>query len=470
MCQTLGWHRVSPPVTQNVTTQGSPGESPNGLRPSAFWFCYMIDKGLALRFGRPCVLPDWDISTPRDFFHGKSKSPSNEPSEGPIQGRDALNHVFNKWIRSGDVLGRMYEHLYSPAALARSSQERAATARQLGATAKQVWGEFEQLAPSTAIYNDLPGAAGSQPNDDTTSNWRRTTLERVLLSGQVGHLSMLTLIYRAIPRENQPSSSFAPFSNSTIHPECVAAARGAFRSHQACMALSYDNLLEQAGYLNWTVLYAPFTPLIVLFCHVIEMASNRRQANENSIEDEITSDLALLEAFAASLQPLVSLSQAIGRMHSLCRLLHQLATLYVQAKRVEDDAGDEETMTAVDMEQETQMQIDSAEMQTVGTDLDLYLSQLGFLPDPALIAPLGTVDTQTSLPAKPHGGLIAIDSSTNDDGLNGSVSAVDAGAVPPRLEEWFSGNTFVMGLVEDELFDFGWDPLTGESESEERIL
>lgn len=466
MCQALGWHRVSVSAagTQMSTTQANSKETdPNRFRPSAFWFCYMIDKGLALRFGRPSMLPDWDISTPRDFFHGKDKVPSTEPSAGHIQGPEALNRVFNTWIRSGSVLGQTYEQLYSPSALARSPHERAATARQLGATAKQIWSEFEQLAPST----DAQRNKHSDGDGDAASDWRRTTLKRVLLSGQVGHLSMLTLIYRAIPREQgqEPSSS-----SSTIHSECIAAARGAFQSHQACMALPFDNLLEQAGYLNWTVLYAPFTPLIVMFCHVIEMASRYHQAEGRLVQEgEITSDLAHLEAFAASLQPLASLSHAIARMHSLSRLLHQLATLYVQAKRVEEAVEDETPTTAVnnmsaDPETGTQMQIDSAAgmMQTVGTDLDLYLSQLGFLPDPSSMAHLGTIDTQPQLSGLPHGGQTNA-APTSNDGLEGSVLGADGGTAPPRLEDWFSGNTYVMGLVEDALFDFGWDPLTGDS-------
>ncbi|KAL1913209.1 hypothetical protein Sste5344_000756 [Sporothrix stenoceras] len=453
MCQALGWHRVSPAVTQNGTTQTSIGELQERLRPSAFWFCYMIDKGLALRFGRPSVLPDWDISTPRDFFYGKDKIPSTGPSTSHIQGPEALNRVFNTWIRSGSILGQTYEQLYSPSALARSPQERAATARQLGATAKQVWSEFEQLAPSPDIQSGMSGLGAGHSDGDSASDWRRTTLKRVLLSGQVGHLSMLTLIYRAIPREQL---------NTTIHPECIAAARGAFQSHQICMSLPYDNLMEQAGYLNWTVLYAPFTPLIVMFCHVIEMASHCHQAEGSLAEDEITTDLAHLEAFAASLQPLVSLSQAIARMHSLSRLLHQLATLYVQAKRTEEAVEDETPTTAANTNHETQMHIDSAGMQTVGTDLDLYLSQLGFLPDPSSMAQLGAVDSQAQLTGLPHGGQMGT-IETSNGGLEESMATVDGSTVPPRLEDWFSGNTYVMGLVEDELFDFVWDPLTGNS-------
>ena len=449
MCQTLGWHHATTPESAS---------SPDRLRPGAFWFCYMIDKGLALRFGRTCMLPDWDISTPREFFHGKSgsrdKINDNRPVNNPEnQDPGALHNIFNVWIRTGAVLGQTYEHLYSPAALARSPQERTDTATRLGTATKQIWSDFEKLS-STALHGEIP-RGHADPGHANVDDWRQATLKRVLLSGEVGHLATLTLIYRAIPHAKPPSKE-APSSsslstelpNSSLHAECVSAARGAFRSHLECMALASDDPLAQVGHLHWTVLYSPFTPLIVLFCHVIETASRLRRAKASLVEEEITTDLAHLEAFAASLQPLISLSPAIARMHGLSRLLHQLAALYVQAKRAENDrqvtAASDAGETSV--ERIGDMQIDSVGWQGVGSDLDLYLSQLGFLPDPNSAIRLEATG--------PH-------SVTEIQNANtGGVDAVldpSCNPVQPRLEEWFSGNTYVMGLVEDELFDFGWD-------------
>ncbi|CAK7243835.1 MAG: hypothetical protein STHCBS139747_005363 [Sporothrix thermara] len=297
MCQTLGWHHATTPESAS---------SPDRLRPGAFWFCYMIDKGLALRFGRTCMLPDWDISTPREFFHGKSgsrdKINDNRPVNNPEnQDPGALHNIFNVWIRTGAVLGQTYEHLYSPAALARSPQERTDTATRLGTATKQIWSDFEKLS-STALHGEIP-RGHADPGHANVDDWRQATLKRVLLSGEVGHLATLTLIYRAIPHAKPPSKE-APSSsslstelpNSSLHAECVSAARGAFRSHLECMALASDDPLAQVGHLHWTVLYSPFTPLIVLFCHVIETASRLRRAKASLVEEEITTDLAHLEA------------------------------------------------------------------------------------------------------------------------------------------------------------------------------
>ncbi|CAK7234779.1 hypothetical protein SEUCBS140593_009060 [Sporothrix eucalyptigena] len=453
MCQTLGWHHVAPSPSDN--------KGLDSLRPGAFWFCYMIDKGLALRFGRTCVLPDWDISTPRDFFHGKgSKHIDKSTRDDPDNDPDSLNRIFNVWIRTGDILSQTYEHLYSPAALARSSQERADTARKLGSKAKQIWSEFEQLSPSSAFHDKFLGERSSHPDaGGSPDDWRRATLKRVLLSGQVGHLATLTLIYRAIPHERGPSSPFSSVSNSSLHAECISAARGAFRCHQACMALAADDPVAQVGHLHWTVLYSPFTPLIVLFCHVIETANQLRQARTSFVK-EITSDLAQLEAFAASLQPLLSLSPAIARLHGLSRLLHQLATMYVQAKKAEDDAESAQPAQNTDaIEQDGEMQVDWAGIQGMGTDLGLYLSQLGFLPDPNSTLGSEALETQQSFDRQR-----AFTVGHASTGVMNPASAVgdpSINAGQPRLEEWFSGNTYVMGLVEDDLFDFGWNPLTG---------
>lgn len=133
-----------------------------------------------------------------------------------------------------------------------------------------------------------------------------------------------------------------------------------------------------------TILYAPFTPFTILFCHVIETSD--------------TKDLERLGQFAASLQPVSSLSPAIDRFQHLCKVLHQIATLYVEAKsQAQQDHG----------------------MVVVGNDFDVYFSQLGFIPE-----------------LRPAESL---------------VSGLDLG---PRLEDWFTGNRSIMGLMEEDLSFF----------------
>ncbi len=146
-----------------------------------------------------------------------------------------------------------------------------------------------------------------------------------------------------------------------------------------------------------TILYSPFTPFIVIFCHVIETSN--------------ADDLQRLDQFAASLQPVLSISQAIEKLHRLCKVLYQVAALYVEAKAQQEKDQD---------------------MGMVGNDLDMYLSQLGFI-------------------SQQHSG----ESTAAGDEFEPSGA--------PRLGDWFSGNRYIMGLMEEDFLDFdlgGWSSTT----------
>lgn len=353
MCQTLGWHRLR--------SEDGTGDA----RTTLFWFCYMLDKGLALRFGRTSVIQDWDISAARHF--GNATLPVS------------WNLMIGLWINTGGILGEIYQHLYSPSALAREPSQRVETARLLVEKMERIWNEMVEFSISSG--------AGHKDSLKTFSNDPRnqTILDMVYKSGRVTHLSTLTLIYRAIPN--------APGFPSTFNAECIDAARAAFSCHMECMELTADSLVAMAGYLHWTILYSPFTPFIVLFCHVIETSN--------------ADDLQLLDQFVESLQPALSSSQAIEKLYRLCKLLHQVAALYFEAKGQQQQDKD---------------------MNMVGNDLDTYLSQLGFI-------------------------------SSNHAGEGANVSnAPGPGSVPiinpgQELGDWFSGNRYVLGLMEDDFLD-----------------
>ncbi|EXJ76568.1 uncharacterized protein A1O5_01076 [Cladophialophora psammophila CBS 110553] len=369
ICQTLGWHRL----------QATQGEADN-IKGAMFWFCYILDKGLALRFGRASAMQDWDISTPRRF----SNNHLMEPWENAI----------NLWIQTGSVLGETYEHLYSPTALARQPAQRIETARLLVEKIKHLWKELEELR--TAMKRESKTIMEASRGSLKDKEWRTMSLDMILKSGEVSHLASLTLIYRAIPS--------APGIPSTFNTECLEAARMAFKSHEECMRITSDKPFVQAGYLHWTILYSPFTPFIVLFCHVIETSS--------------VDDLRRLEQFTAGLQPVLSMSKGIEKLHRLCKVLYQVAALYVEAKVQQQDDHD---------------------MTMVGNDFDMYLSQLGFISQP-----------------HPSEGTAIGD----EHGL-GSDSAVNQA---PGLGDWFSGNRYVMGLMEEDLLDFDpdvWASTTG---------
>jgi hypothetical protein len=102
------------------------------------------------------------------------------------------------------------------------------------------------------------------------------------------------------------------------------------------------------------------------------------------------------------------------KFYRLCKVLCQVATLYVEAK-------------AQDQEQHDQ------DMSMVGNDFDMYLSQLGF------------VSSAQHNPSDDAGGNAAMNQSST------------------QLGDWFSGNSYIMGLMEEDLLDFdageGLNPL-----------
>ncbi|KPM43761.1 hypothetical protein AK830_g2735 [Neonectria ditissima] len=359
MCQALGWHRI-----EHV-------EDPaNDTKSSIFWFCYMMDKGLSLRFGRNSVMQDWDISSPR--------------RSGNIHMAEPWRDMLNAWIKTGSVLGEVYEKLYSPLATTRQPEEQVETARLLVQSMKQQWKVLEAVSTAATQENSTIQVTGTEYGNPQQR--RAMSLNVILNSAQVAHLVSLTLIYRAIPS--------APGFPSAFNTECIEAARMALKCHQDCMDLTSDNRFAMLGYLNWTILYTPFTPFTVLFCHVIETSN--------------AEDLQRLEKFAASLQPVISMSPAIDKFQRLCKVLHQVAALYIEAKAQAQQNQD---------------------MIMVGNDFDTYFSQLGFIPEP--------YQAEDMLPG---GGL----------GPSSGPTVNKA----PRLEDWFSGSRSVMGMMEEDWLDF----------------
>lgn len=145
-----------------------------------------------------------------------------------------------------------------------------------------------------------------------------------------------------------------------------------------------------------TILYAPFIPFIVLFCHVIKTSD--------------ADDLRRLSDFVNTLQGACDTSEAIAKLHRLCQVLYNVASLHAETKT--RDVQDE-TMTPA------------------GNEFDQYLSALGFMP----------LD----------------DGSANAPGLG---SDLPPGAInqTSQLGDWFSGNRYMMGLLEEDLSQFNPQP------------
>ncbi|OTA75990.1 hypothetical protein M434DRAFT_402582 [Hypoxylon sp. CO27-5] len=173
----------------------------------------------------------------------------------------------------------------------------------------------------------------------------------------------------------------------TFSDECIDAARAAMSCHQEAMGMMDDQSLK-IMYIHWTILYAPFIPFIVIFCLVIETSS--------------ADDLQRLADFVQSLEAAVDLSHSICKLHQLCQVLYNVAQLYIEAK--------------------AQQPVDQ-DMVPVGNEFNMYLSQLGFMPMDESMANF-------------------------DVGLDGQARSM---AQTTQLGDWFSGNNYVMGLLEEDL-------------------
>lgn len=178
--------------------------------------------------------------------------------------------------------------------------------------------------------------------------------------------------------------------------DCIDYAREALDVHLACASEYQDTDADMwEGYLHWSVIHVPFAPFTVILCHVIATSNGK--------------DLQRLQDFTRTLQSASEASEAANNFYRLCHVFVQVATLYVEAKLRTETATSESIDNAAS---------EDAEMMP-WTEFDEYLNALGVGP-----------------PAFQDG---------TDIGLGPTL---DPSA---SLENWFQGNQYMMGLLEQDL-------------------
>lgn len=105
-----------------------------------FWSIYCIDKALSLRLGRASTIQDYDISL--------------SWASSRLGGPDPYNEVYILWIHLAKIQGKVYEKLYSPAALCLPESERVEHARNLASDM-----QWKVMEPFKVSY---PKDTGSQ--------------------------------------------------------------------------------------------------------------------------------------------------------------------------------------------------------------------------------------------------------------------------------------------------------------------
>lgn len=199
-----------------------------------------------------------------------------------------------------------------------------------------------------------------------------------------------------------------------------------------------SNEILQCSYMHWTILYAPFVPFIVLICHILEEpipnAPSPHTNNGGGGGGNGVTDLSRLTDFVLSLRPLIAHSEAIANLHRLCQVLCSVARLYVEAKaqavesRNRSGDGNQDQVLA-----------------SVGQEFDAYLSALGLAP-----------------PGVGVGDSVNVDGGNNGGGADVPEMMMEGGggvSQTTQLGNWFSGNQYMMGLLEEDLslIDFsGW--------------
>lgn len=83
-----------------------------------------------------------------------------------------------------------------------------------------------------------------------------------------------------------------------------------------------------------TLLFAPFVPFIVVFCHVMETRDH--------------ADLARLEAFVNSIHAATTVSEPAAKMHRLFQVLHNIATRYLELGGMGDNHGKQSSVPSMD--------------------------------------------------------------------------------------------------------------------------
>ncbi|RBQ77905.1 hypothetical protein FVER14953_21610 [Fusarium verticillioides] len=153
---------------------------------------------------------------------------------------------------------------------------------------------------------------------------------------EVQLLSTMTLIYQSVPAPDG--------SRSRICDECINTARRATYAHLECISSLQNDAFARTSYIHRNLVLTPFAPFFILFCYIIETLA--------------TEDLELLQEFSSSIQGCDNASEVTAKLAKLCRVISDVAALYVEAKSHQQEEA----------------------MEDIGGEFDTYLSQLGFLP------------------------------------------------------------------------------------------
>jgi hypothetical protein len=198
---------------------------------SLFLCVYCLDKGLSLRLGRASSIQDYDVTIPEDLGGYKADEP--------------WRTMYHLWVKVAEIQGKVYEQLYSPAALSGPERERVFCARQLASEMEvAVMEPFRVGIQWRSSYRKGSFLIDRSQKLESSSRPVSEIEGFLIKSDEVSRLAILTLIYRAIPASGESTTTFVP--------ECIETARAALESHQVCMtSLRESSEATKCSYLHW---------------------------------------------------------------------------------------------------------------------------------------------------------------------------------------------------------------------------
>ncbi|KAJ5114352.1 hypothetical protein NUU61_000111 [Penicillium alfredii] len=372
----LGYHTRSVGADR---TSNEPNEK--GL---LFWAVYSLERFLSLRLGRSSTIPDCDITV---------------PLPGSSQGSYSLALDYcGHQVKLARLAGQVYKKIYSAKALLLPVDVRRRRVIELS----------QELNESCEISRQI----NERWVQCTTSIVGRQIASLLFTSDEVAHLSMLTLVQRAMPAQSD--------SGTLLSTECANSAREALEQHQKCMAELRAQDTFVVAHLNWTIFFVPFAPFIVLFCHVIETGAIQ--------------DLARMQSFVTSIESACRHSKAIAKHHRLFQVFYSVALRHTELRWAPTPTQEESLRLRMEM--------------------DAHLSALG-LPQTALAAANHSSHTGTETQeTETHQGQAMAWLGDNAPGL-GTLDPVQGGGMTStwedqgaRLGNWFSFNQHVMELLD----------------------
>ncbi|KAI6321217.1 hypothetical protein MCOR30_007993 [Pyricularia oryzae] len=392
-------------ATASTATNGK-----TNIKVLIFWYVYTIEKALALRLGYSSVIRDHDITIPYTL------DTSVQP--GPFSG------LVNAWVKLAVIQSRAYEQLYSPQALAQPREVTVSCARGLGRQLEAVMDEAKRARDA------LAEAVG--PDSKYTGS-----LDMQLKGDEIICYTTLTLIYRALPAPEGSVDSF--------DAQCVEAARRVLEIHQECMAATADNMHLQVSQIHWSVLLTPFAPFFVIFCQTISTSSS--------------ADLALIQAFAASLIPASEYSEPVKRLQRLCDVFCKVAAVYLEAKARASQVGDQDMMQ-------------------IGNEFDMYFGALGLMQhqqqpmvQPQWNGPHHHQQQQQQQQQQQHHQQqqqqqqFAPVQHQQQHPQHQQQDVQNMGMMMPGFDmglgDWYAGSRSIMGLLEGDMSTFGMPPEAG---------